>query len=206
MPQPLIVFGTHNRKKAEELADVFAPLGLRLETLADYPQAITVEENGDSFAANASLKAVEQARHLRRWVLGEDSGLAVDALKGAPGIYSARYSGPQATDEKNNERLLAELKDVPLERRTAHYACHMALSDPSGNVRAESQGICRGRIRFEPAGSGGFGYDPLFEVLEYHRTFAELGSAVKAVLSHRARAAQQLMPALMQLLDAGELA
>lgn len=198
-----LVLGTANRKKGIELVDLLRPLGLRIETLADYPQALSVVEDGDSFAANAALKAQQQARHLGRWVLGEDSGLAVDALGGAPGIYSARYSGPHATDESNNARLLAELTHVPLEKRSAHYVCHVALSDPSGAIRARSEAICRGRIRTVPAGSGGFGYDPLFEILEYHHTFAELGLVVKALLSHRSRAVRLLIPQLEQLLDSG---
>jgi XTP/dITP diphosphohydrolase len=200
---PRLVLGTGNRKKALELDLLLAPLGVRLETLADYPQAISVAEVGDSFAANAALKATQQARHLGRWVLGEDSGLAVDALGGAPGIYSARYAGPQVSDEKNNQRLLAELAGIPSERRTAHYVCSAALSDPSGAIRARSEGICRGRILTAGRGTGGFGYDPLFEIAEYHRTFGELGDAVKAVLSHRARAIRLLVPQLQHLLDSG---
>lgn len=198
-----LVLGTANRKKGIELVDLLAPLGLRIESLADYPQAISVVEDGDSFAANAALKAQQQARHLGRWVLGEDSGLAVDPLGGAPGIYSARYSGAQATDESNNALLLAELDGVPLEKRAGHYVCHVALSDPSGAIRARAEALCRGRILTQPAGSGGFGYDPLFEILEYHRTFAELGLAVKAVLSHRSRAIRLLVPQLERLLDSG---
>ncbi len=139
----------------------------------------------------------------RRWVLGEDSGLAVDALKGEPGVYSARFSGPQATDESNNQLLLEWLGKLPLEKRTAHYVCHATLSDPDGNIRAEAEGYCHGRIRFEPVGRGGFGYDPLFEIVEYHRTFGELGPTVKAALSHRARAIRQLIPAMLRLVDSG---
>src|SRR4029078_1509174 len=117
-----------------------------------------------------------------------DSGLAVDALAGAPGIYSARFAGPGASDEANNAKLLAELADTPLERRTAHYVCHVSVADPAGEIRAESHAACHGRICFAPAGSNGFGYDPLFEVAEYHRTFGELGPSVKRALSHRSRA------------------
>ena len=195
--------GTHNRKKAAELNELFAPLGFRLATLAEYPAAIDVVEDGDSFAANAALKATEQARHLKCWVLGEDSGLAVDALGGAPGIYSARYSGAEATDQTNNRRLLDELADVPPERRTAHYVCHMTLSDPTGSIRAESEATCSGRIACEAVGSGGFGYDPLFEIAEYHRTFGQLGGAVKRTLSHRSRAARLLVPQLATLVQSG---
>lgn len=205
MPPPMLVLGTHNRKKGRELVELLEPVGLSIKTLADFPTAIEVDETGDSFAANATLKATAQARHLNAWVLGEDSGIVVDALDGAPGIYSARYSGPQASDEANNRKLLTELGETPLERRTAHYVCHAVLSDPQGNVRAESSGSCHGRIRFEPAGTAGFGYDPLFEVIEYHHTFGELGERVKPLLSHRARAIEKLIPRLMALVDAGEL-
>ncbi len=200
----LLVVGSANRKKAVELNDLLVPLGLRLETLADYPTALAVDEVGQSFAENARLKAVEQARHLGRWVLGDDSGLAVDALSGAPGIFSARFAGPGATDEDNRKKLLAELARVPLERRTAHFVCYLVLADPSGAVRATSEGRCQGRIRLEPSGVGGFGYDPLFEIVEYHRTFGELSPAVKSCLSHRARAIGRLVPQIQALIDAGE--
>jgi XTP/dITP diphosphohydrolase len=195
----MLVFGTANRKKGIELAEVFAPLGFDCRALADFPQAIAVVEDGDSFAANAALKAVVQAKHLGCWVLGEDSGLMVDALGGAPGVFSARFSGPGATDHSNNRLLLERLGDLPLPQRTARYVCHMTLSDPQGRVRAESEGECRGRMLLGPRGSGGFGYDPLFEVIEYHCTFGELSPRVKACLSHRARAARQLIPQLRAL-------
>ena len=195
-----IVLGTHNRKKGEELARLLAPTGLAVLTLADFPNAITVAEEGDSFAANAARKAIEQARHLGQWVLGEDSGLLVDALGGAPGVFSARWSGPDATDESNNRQLLEALGDTPLQRRTARYICHMTLADPQGTVRAESEAACRGRMVLAPRGSHGFGYDPLFELVEWHRTFGELGPVVKAHLSHRSRAAVRLIPHLIGLL------
>ncbi len=204
--KPLLVLGTRNRKKGLELAELFQPIGLEVRSLADFPEAIDVAETGDTFAANATLKAAGQARHLHRWILGEDSGLMVDALEGAPGVWSARFAGPGATDEANNRLLLKRLADTPLDKRTGRYVCHMALADPSGAIRAESEDDCRGRILFEPQGSQGFGYDPLFEVVEYHRTFGTLKPVVKAVLSHRARAARRLLPALMDLLDAGDLA
>jgi XTP/dITP diphosphohydrolase len=201
---PTLVLGTRNRKKLGELAELLAPLGVELKTLADFPDSIEIEETGDSFAANAALKATLQAKHLGQWVLGEDSGLAVDALGGAPGIYSARYSGEGATDARNNERLLKELATVPLEGRTAHYVCSAVLADPTGTVRAASEGICRGRMLLAATGSGGFGYDPLFEVIECHRTFGELAPAVKSVLSHRARAMRELVPPVRELLRTGQ--
>ena len=203
IPCSLLILGTHNPKKGIELSDLLAPLGITVETLAHYPGSIDVLEDGDSFAANAKKKASEQARHLGQWVLGEDSGICVDALEGRPGIYSARFSGPDATDQENNQLLIKKLGNLPMAERTAHYSCHMALSDPLGNICAESESHCCGRIRYEEAGNHGFGYDPLFEIIEYHRTFGELGPAMKAAISHRARAMALLLPQLHKLLQGG---
>lgn len=202
MPHRLVL-ATRNRKKLQELQELLALPELELATLDAFPEALEVDETGDSFAANARLKATLQARHLRQWTLGEDSGLSVDALGGEPGAYSARYAGLKATDEANNRLLLERLAGVPLPRRTAFYTCHAVVADPEGTVRAEAVGICRGRIRTEPAGHGGFGYDPLFEIVEYHRTFGELAPAVKRAISHRARAIRQLKPLLERWLREG---
>lgn len=196
----LIVLGSHNRKKLRELEELLAPHGFELKTLADFPSAIEVAETGTTFAENARLKAIEQAKHLGHWVLGEDSGLSVEALGGAPGVYSARFSDPGATDERNNALLLEKLVAVSLDYRWAFYTCHSALSDPQGNIRAESVGTCRGRILSTPAGTGGFGYDPLFEIVECHRTFGELSPAVKRVLSHRSRSIRQLIPQILAVM------
>jgi XTP/dITP diphosphohydrolase len=199
--RPTLVIGTHNRKKGVELAELLAPRGFSVVTLADLPEAIEVAEDADSFAANARLKASQQAVHLGRWVLADDSGLEVDALGDAPGVYSARFAGPNATDQDNNRLLLAKLAKTPLEKRTAQYVCHVAVADPTGTIQAESSDICRGRIRFEPAGVNGFGYDPLFEVVEYHRTFGELGPRAKQAISHRSRAFRAILPKLLALSD-----
>ena len=206
-----LVLGTGNRKKGIEMADLCRPvgpparLGLELLTLADFPNiAITpVVEDGDTFAANAALKAAGYARQLNQWVLADDSGLMVDALDGAPGVFSARYAGLAADDGANNDRLLEELRDVPAERRSAQFVCYLALADPSGEIRLTNSGYCRGLILFEPRGQAGFGYDPLFNVREYHQTFAELGLMAKACLSHRARAVGRMVPDLMRLVDSG---
>lgn len=196
---PFLVLGSRNKKKLGELADLLAPYGLVLRTLADCPSAIEVEETGHTFAENARLKAVQQATHLKQWVLGEDSGLSVDALGGEPGVRSARFSDPGATDERNNALLLERLQGIATDSRWAFYTCYAALSDPTGHIRAESAGTCRGRILTAPVGAGGFGYDPLFEIVECHRTFGELAPAVKRVLSHRSRAIRQLIPQLLTL-------
>lgn len=195
----LVILGTHNRKKGIELASLLEPVGVQLRTLADIPNSIVVDEVGDSFCANARLKASEQAAHLKEWVLGEDSGLCVDALHGKPGIYSARFSGKNATDESNNAFLLEQLVGVPFDKRTAYYVCHMSLADPHGEVLIDCEGTCRGTIVESPRGNGGFGYDPLFEIAEYHKTFGELGASVKSILSHRGRAIRQFVPRLAKL-------
>jgi XTP/dITP diphosphohydrolase len=196
---PRLVIGTHNQKKGAELAEMLEPYGLTVATLAEFANALAVVEDGDSFAANARLKAAQQARHLGEWVLADDSGIEIDALNGAPGIYSARFAGENASDEDNNRLLLEKLAGLPHERRGARYYCHVTLADPAGAVRAESAATCRGRIRSEAAGNNGFGYDPLFEVREYHRTFGELGPAVKRALSHRSRAMRAMVPGLVAL-------
>jgi XTP/dITP diphosphohydrolase len=195
----LLVLGTGNRKKGLELARLLARTGLELRTLADYPQAIDVVEDGDTFRANAALKATQQARCLGEWVLADDSGLVVDALDGAPGVFSARYSGPEATDASNNRKLLAALRNVPPEKRTARFVCHICVADPSGAIRGESAASCAGRIVTAESGSGGFGYDPLFEIAEYHRTFGDLSPLVKSYLSHRSRATSNIVPVLIDL-------
>lgn len=194
-----LVLGSSNAKKLVELRDLLDPTLIRIASLAEIPEAIEVEESGTTFVENARLKATVQAQHLGRWVLAEDSGLSVDALGGRPGVYSARYAGLHATDEENNRKLLAELADLPREKRTAFYTCQVCVSDPQGVVRLESCGHCRGIIIETPAGEHGFGYDPLFLVPEYHRTFGQLGPVTKKALSHRSRAMRIIVPKLLQI-------
>lgn len=194
-----LTIGTTNVKKGRELVELLGPHGFEIRTLADYDDVLEVIEDGDSFATNACKKATEQAQHLNAWVLADDSGLEVNALDGRPGIYSARYAGTDATDQQNNAHLLKELGDLPLEQRTARYYCHVAVANPEGEIVAETWGQCRGRIRAEPSGSNGFGYDPLFEILEMHRTFGELGPNFKRMISHRARAMRAILPKLLRI-------
>ncbi|MDR1958032.1 MAG: RdgB/HAM1 family non-canonical purine NTP pyrophosphatase [Planctomycetaceae bacterium] len=198
----VIVFGTGNRKKGEELAELFAATGIVLKTLADFDKKLDVVEDGHSFAENAVKKAKEQAVFLEHWVLAEDSGLSVDALNGRPGIYSARFSGEKATDARNNELLLEKMKNIPDSKRTARYTCHIALSDASGRILAESEDICCGIIRHHLHGANGFGYDPLFEIPEYHKTFGELDPIIKKVISHRARAVRKMLNFIRNLIHA----
>lgn len=203
MAPPSLVLGTTNSGKLRELVELLEPFGIPCISLRGMADAVDVEETGTTFADNAALKAGLQARALRQWVLAEDSGLVVDALEGGPGVYSARFSGPVppgatgSTDDRNNALLLERLAGVPATRRTAHYACHAALADPQGRIVAETMGICGGRIAESAQGRGGFGYDPLFIVPEYHRTFGELAASVKAVISHRGRAMRLMIPAIV---------
>jgi XTP/dITP diphosphohydrolase len=198
---PEVVLATRNLKKRAELQALLEPHGIMVRTLDEFPPIPEVIEDGATFADNAAKKARETALALRRWVIGEDSGLEVEALNGAPGVYSARYSGPDATDESNNAKLMRELEDVPDERRGARYVCHAAVADPSGEVHLHVEAYCRGRMAREPHGSGGFGYDPYFVIREYHQTFGELSALVKQQLSHRGRALRRLVPQMLALLD-----
>ncbi len=197
---PPVVLASRNLKKSREIRDLLAPVGIHVQSVANFPEAGEVEETGTTFAENAALKATQIALTLGRWTIGEDSGLRVDALGGAPGVYSARYSGPGATDEKNNAKLMEALASVPPERRGAEYVCHVAVSDPTGQVRLEFESTCRGRIIHNPCGDNGFGYDPYFMVREYHQTFGVLSPLVKQQISHRARAFRRLIPELVRVL------
>lgn len=198
--QPTLVVASRNAKKRREIEDLFAPHGITVLSVADFSEVPEVVEDGATFGENAAKKAAQTALYLKRWVLGEDSGLMVDALQGAPGIFSARFSGEGATDARNNAKLVAEMANVPDERRGAQYVCHAAIADPTGTIRLAVEATCRGRILREPRGSNGFGYDPYFLIPEYHKTFGELSAVVKNHLSHRARAFERLIPPLVQLL------
>jgi XTP/dITP diphosphohydrolase len=173
---------------------------VEVKDLTAFPSVQDVVEDGTTFEENARKKASGFAKALGHWMLAEDSGLVVPALNGRPGVYSARYAGKQGDDTANNQRLLAELAPLPDDRRAAYYVCCAALADPSGAVREVVEGCCHGVITRDYRGTGGFGYDPLFLIPEYHRTFGELSARVKHALSHRARALERLRPALRRLL------
>lgn len=194
-----LVLGTRNRKKCAELADLLKDLPLEVVDLTGYPEAPEIEETGTTFEENARLKAVGLAKFLNQWVLAEDSGLVVPGLNGRPGVYSARYAGKHGDDEANNQRLLAELAPLPDDRRAAYYVCVAALANPESEVVAITEGRCNGIIVSERRGSGGFGYDPLFMVPEYHKTFGELSLRVKQALSHRGKAIVQMRPWLRMI-------
>jgi XTP/dITP diphosphohydrolase len=191
--KPLLL-ATRNRGKLRELVALFVPAGVTCDSLADHPEVGDVEETGRSFDENARLKASAAARACGHWALGEDSGLEVDALGGAPGVFSARYSGAHGNDAANNAKLLAELAGRP--DRAARYRCAMALARPDGAIVATTGGTCEGRIAEAPRGGGGFGYDPLFVPDGRNLTMAELSPVEKDALSHRGRAARAMRPLL----------
>ncbi len=193
MKSPVLYLGTNNKKKILELDRELVPRGFQLKVPKDFSDTYDVEENGTTFLENAMIKARAQAMHRKLWAIGEDSGLCVPSLDGEPGIYSARFSGPGATDATNNALLLQRMKDIPTEKRSAYYVSTIALSDPEGKVHLVASGECWGRVLTAPRGEGGFGYDPLFEVLEYHQTFAEMGLSVKRAISHRARSLREFL-------------
>lgn len=197
---PRLVLGSRNKKKLKEMVELLGDLGLDLSDLGPYPNAPEVEETADTFVGNATLKATQLAPVLNTWVIGEDSGLCVPALGGAPGVYSARYAGKQGDDAGNNAKLLREMAALTGEARAAYYVSTAVLADPTGKVIAAVEGRCHGVIIDAPRGAGGFGYDPLFLVPEYGKTFGELPPEVKQSMSHRAKAFADLRPVIEKLL------
>jgi XTP/dITP diphosphohydrolase len=180
-----LVIATRNAHKLQEIQDIFDFQNLEVMSAFDFPEIPDVVEDGETLEANAKKKAVEIARATGCWALADDSGLEVDALNGAPGVYSARYAGEQCSYAENNVKLLEALKGNS--SRSARFRTVIALSDPAGSVETVS-GECSGTIIEEPRGSGGFGYDPLFVPDGCAETFAELPASVKNRISHRADA------------------
>ncbi len=185
-----LVLATRNAGKAREVASILAALDVRIEPLA---ADVMLPEEGDSYEANAVAKALAAARATGCVALGDDSGLEVDALGGAPGPLSARYGGAGLDDAARSAALLAALEAVPDAARGARFVCVAAVATPRGEV-ATARGVCEGRLLRAPRGDGGFGYDPIFAVGE--STMAELPAAEKDALSHRGRAFRALLPAL----------
>ena len=186
-----VVLATRNRHKVEELAALLGDLGIRIRTLADFPQAPEVEEDGATCEANAIKKACEIARATGLTAVADDTGLEVDALAGRPGVYAARYAGEHATYEDNCRKLVLELDGVPHERRTARFITVAAIAI-SGEPVQVTQGVLNGYITDKASGSKGFGYDPVFYVPELKATLAEISAEQKNRISHRAKAFLQV--------------
>ena len=195
----ILVLATRNKGKAREIGASLAMPSLTFQSLNDFPELPDVIEDGASFQENALKKARTVSNSLNLPVLSDDSGLEVDFLNGAPGIYSARFSGPQATDQENNQKLLDLLKGVPEEKRTARFVCVLVFFDPSGQW-VQTEGSCEGLIASAPAGDQGFGYDPVFYLPEFQKTMAQLPLESKNRISHRAKALEKMRPHLLSLL------
>ena len=192
-----LVLASRNKGKIEELKAFLAGLPWQVTALADYPDVPEVAEDGATFIENASKKASVVAKALGVWTLADDSGLTVDYLKGAPGVYSARFAGVHGDDQKNNEKLLNLLAGVPWPQRTARFHSALAFASPDGQVWT-TEGQCEGVIALAPHGQGGFGYDPLFYLPELGLTMAELAEEEKNKISHRAVAMKKFRTYLVQ--------
>ncbi len=195
-----LLVATRNAGKMVEYSEMLAALDVEWVSLDDVGVTIEVEETGDSFQANAVLKAKAYARASGLLTLAEDSGLVVDALDGAPGIYTARYGGHGLSHVQRYEYLLSNMKDVPEIRRTARFCCVIALVGPNSELYGTSRGICEGAIAFEPKGEGGFGYDPVFYLPDFDMTMAQLAADEKHAISHRGRALTAIDPLIRKVL------
>lgn len=199
----IVIVATGNAGKVREFTHALSALNKQVHSMADYPDIPEVVEDGATFADNARKKAKTVGDALGKPVLADDSGLCVDQLDGAPGVYSARYAGEGASDAENNEKLLAELEKHRLGEDTeqpllspARFVCHLALYDPASGQFIEATGEAEGWITSDPAGGGGFGYDPLFYLPAYEKTFAELTLEEKQAVSHRGAALRKLIDKL----------
>jgi len=192
-----LVIASRNKKKIEELKRLLADLPIvvrAVDEIADVPEVV---EDEPTFKANAIKKAVEVAKATGLMALADDSGLEVEYLNGEPGVYSSRYAGIPRDDQRNNEKLLRKMQDVPWEKRDAWFKCVIALATPDGEVET-CEGKCVGKIGYQPKGELGFGYDPIFVLPEYDKTLAEIDADLKNQISHRAKALAQVKKVLAE--------
>lgn len=199
-PLELVIASTNIHKVREFRTMLKSMARFDLLSLCDFPNYNPPEETGKTFEENASLKAEHAAKTLNRWVLADDSGLVVPTLNGAPGIYSARYAGNDATDLENRKKLLDEIQHLMEEDRQAFFECAIALASPAG-LKKCVKGTCEGVLLTKDRGGGGFGYDPLFVKHGYSKTFAELGDSVKNRISHRRKALDKIILSLESLMS-----
>jgi XTP/dITP diphosphohydrolase len=196
----ILILATGNQGKVREIVTGLALPSLSYKSLNDFSGLPEIIEDGLSFLENALIKARTISRLLGLPVLADDSGLEVDFLKSQPGIYSARFAGPEATDRANNEKLLSLMREVPDEQRTARFVCVMVLTLPSGEW-LQAEGVCRGLISRSPLGDQGFGYDPVFYLPDFQKTMAQLPLETKNKISHRARALEKIHPYLAAMVE-----
>lgn len=202
-----LLVATHNQGKVHEFAEMLADLDVAWLSLADAGVTRDVAETGKTFRDNAMLKAQTYARETGLLTLADDSGLEVDALGGQPGVYTARYGGPGLSHADRYRLLLANMSQVATADRTARFRAVIVLAQPDGTIVGEAEGVCEGLITTEPAGSGGFGYDPVFYLPKRGMTMAQVGSAIKHQISHRGQALRKIEPVLQGLLvgEAGSI-
>lgn len=196
-----LLIATNNIDKYTEMEQILEGLEIELYSLEDFPNAPEVKEDRPTFAGNAAKKASEMAQFTGMHAMADDSGLCVDALDGAPGVYSARYAGKHATYRDLCRKLLREMRGVPDGQRQAHFECHVALADPEGNIRLRTEGRCEGKITRQRRGGRGFGYDPVFLYLPAGKTFAQMMSEEKHKFSHRGKAVRAFEEKLEQYMD-----
>ena len=186
-----LLVATKNAGKVKELRELLANLSIETVDLNDFPSVVEPEETGATFIENAVLKANYYALQTGVWALADDSGLEVEALNGAPGVFSARYAGVGASDVERIEKLLSEIGIT--ESRRARFVCAMAVADENGAIKFTAQGVCDGKIAAEARGTGGFGYDPIFIPEGFYETFGELPNSIKQQISHRKRAISEII-------------
>lgn len=195
-----VLIATNNKGKAKDFETLFKPFGVQVLTLNDIEGNIDVEETGTTFEENAILKAETVANLLGKIVIADDSGLEIDALDGAPGVYSARYAGLEKNDDANIDKVLGELAKTPEEARTARFRCVLAVAGP-GIATETFSGSCEGIIHSQRQGTNGFGYDPIFYLPKQKRTMAELSPEEKSAISHRGAALSKLKSKLPQYME-----
>lgn len=194
-----VIIATKNPGKVKEFEALLGPIGFTVTSLLDYPEAIDVDETGTTFEENAVLKAEAVANQYKKLTIADDSGLVIDYLEGRPGVYSARFAGPEKDDQANINKVLEELVNVSnIEDRTARFVCALALSEP-GKMTKTVIGTCEGYISEQQQGEGGFGYDPIFIVKNSDKTMAQLTKEEKNRISHRAEALKKLFKLLKQV-------
>ncbi len=199
-----LIIATRNKGKFKEIKDILEPINFELKSLVDFKDIPEVKEDRSTFKENAIKKAKEISRLTGILSISDDSGLEVEALGGKPGVYSSRFSGPDATDEKNIKKLIGALKDMPEEKRAARFVCQAVLADKD-RILSITTGICKGKIILEPRGNYGFGYDPVFAPEGYDKTFAELGPKVKNKISHRVKAFRKMKERILELAESKSL-
>lgn len=193
-----LVLATKNRGKVREIKKLLKGTGFRVVCMENFPRCPEIKENGATYLQNARKKALHAAKYTRALSLADDSGIEVFALEKKPGVFSARFAGRNATDKKNNDKLISLLKNVPYNRRGCRYVCVVVLAAPSGMIFS-AQGICHGKVLTRPAGNNGFGYDPLFYLPKFKRTMAQLPLSVKNTISHRGKALDKIKKHILKL-------